>query len=248
MELSYKVDAAIVGAQKSGTTTLAAVLGRHPSICLAKNKEAHIFDQADVQRGGVSDTDISTHFPHREPGQILLDATPAYLYLPGCLEALLRHSPLVKIIVVLRPPHERALSHHDHERRLGYEKRTFLSALASERRLLRTDSDPLAQDSAHRHFSYRDRGRYVGQLERLRRLTPHHHVVAFRDLLATPQQVIDDVCSFLCVEPMVLDELPHLNAGETRHSSISRLVARISHRSAAVSTEQLLSWPKGKLR
>ena len=47
------VHVAVVGAQKCGTTSLAAVLDRHPQLCLAQGKEAHLFDRADVQRSGV---------------------------------------------------------------------------------------------------------------------------------------------------------------------------------------------------
>ena len=93
MKRRHRVGAAIVGAQKCGTTTLAAMLDEHPQIRLAVGKESHLFDQAVVHRDGPTDGDIEQYWPDVSEGELLLDATPSYLYLPGCLEALLRHSP-----------------------------------------------------------------------------------------------------------------------------------------------------------
>ncbi len=245
---SPRITAALVGAQKSGTTTLAALLGAHPSICLARNKEAHLFDQSEVQGRGPNVAEIDAWFPHRRPGQILLGATPSYLYLPGCLEALVRHAPDVRVLVVLRSPADRAVSHYGHERRLGTEHLPFVVAMASERRRLRRDPDPLAADSAHRHSSYLDRGRYAGQLERLRSLTANYHVVLFNDLMADPGRVLDGIVDFLGVERRLLDQIPRLNAGDGRRRRLGRAMARRLTRADTTEAEAWLNVPAGTLR
>jgi hypothetical protein len=238
----------VAGAQKCGTTTLAAVLGDHPSICLARNKEAHLFDQAEVQRRGPTAAEIEAVFPHRRHGQILLDATPSYLYLPGCLEALVRHAPDVRVVVVLRSPADRAVSHYGHERRLGAERLPFVVALAAERRRLRRDPDPLAWNSAHRHSSYLDRGRYAGQLERLRSLTANYHLVLFDDLLTDPGWVLDGIVDFLGVERRPLDRIPRLNPGDGRRHRLGRALARRLTRDDTTEAEAWLNVAVGTLR
>lgn len=205
------LDIALIGAQKSGTTSLAALLAQHPSVCVAQNKETHLFDQHRVQQKGLHPDDLLGHFPHREHDQVLVDATPSYLYLPGCVESLVRHNPNIRILVILRDPAERAVSHHAHEQRLGYERRLFLSALILERFRLRRDHDPLAPHSAHRHFSYIDRGRYSKQLQRLSSITPNYLVLNFSDLLTSPQETMDRVFTFLRLPSIEVRDIPHLN-------------------------------------
>jgi len=214
----------IVGAQKCGTTTLAAVLDEHPGICLAVGKETHLFDRADVQQSGPSTDDLERWFPHREPGQLLLDATPSYVYLPGCLEAAVEHNPDLRAIVMLRPPGDRAVSHYGHARRHRFERRSALLALLLERRRLRKDRDPLAQGSAHRERSYVDRGRYHAQLQRLLALVPQVHVVLMSDLIADPERVVHGV------------------------HDVVRAVASALTRRDAVRTERLLGLRRGALR
>ena len=242
-----RVGAAIVGAQKCGTTTLAALLDEHPRVRLAIGKEAHLFDRPDVQRHGPSAHDIEHFWPGCSPEHLLLDATPSYLYLPGCLEALLGHSPDVRLIVVLRSPGERMVSHHLHERRLGVEQRSFLTALLAERRRLRRSVDPLAPDSAHRHASYRDRGRYAAQIGHLVSLTTRVHVVLFGDLIDDPERTMAGVHHFLGLEPRRIGSVPHLNRGDGRPHRIATAIARQVMRRDARDAERLLTLPPGSL-
>jgi hypothetical protein len=243
-----RIDAAIVGAQKCGTTSLAAMLEQHPQICLAVGKEAHLFDDPRLQRVGVARAHLERSFAHRLPGQLLLDATPSYLYLPGCIEALVAHNPEVRVIVVLRPAGERAVSHHDHERRRGVEQRSLPVALFAERSRLRRDSDPLGRASPHRVVSYLDRGRYVVQLRRLRGVTDRVHVLTLAELVAEPERVSAEVHRFLGIEVLPAQAVPLLNVGSaTPGPVIRRLLALVTRRQMA-RTAALLGWPATALR
>jgi len=243
-----QIGAFIVGAQRCGTTTLAAVLAEHPAICVARDKECHLFDAERVQREGVSGDDIDRFFAHRMPGQVLLDATPSYLYLPGCLEAIQRHCPDARIIVLLRKPVARAVSQHGHERRLGRETAPMFRAFLAERFRLWRETDPLARRSAHRKSSYVDRGRYDVQLRRLMVLSQSVHVVLFEEMIRSPQSVIDGVYDFLGVERVSLGALPHLNASDGHSSRSARLLARLLLGRSPSRTERLLGLPRGSLR
>ena len=243
-----EVGAAIIGAQKCGTTTLAAMLDEHPMISLAVGKETHLFDQASVQQNGPTDEDLDRFWPDHSPGQMLLDATPSYLYLPGCIEALLRHSPEVRFIVILRPPGDRMVSHHAHERRLGVEHRSPFLAFFLERYRLRRSQDPLDPNSPHRHSSYRDRSCYSRQIRHLKSLTDHVHFVLLNELIADPTSVVEGVHRFLDLHPHPVGTLPRLNAGDGKKRRLSRFVARMVTLREAIATERLLRLPTGSLR
>lgn len=248
MKRRHRVGAAIVGAQKCGTTTLAAMLDEHPQIRLAVGKESHLFDQAVVHRDGPTDGDIEQYWPGVSEGELLLDATPSYLYLPGCLEALLRHSPEVALVVMLRSPGDRMVSHYGHERRLGVERRSPLVAFLLERRRLRRSTDPLAVDSAQRHASYRDRSRYSQQLEHLASLTDRYHVVLLDDLRARPDVALAGIYRFLGIPAQSVEHVPRLNAGDGKEPRIARAIARVMTRREGRTIERMLGVPPGSLR
>ena len=241
------IDVAIVGTQKAGTTSLAHALAEHPQICLALGKETHLFDRVDVQNDGVDDAELLRHFAHRRPGQLLLDATPSYMYLPGCLDALVRHSPDVRVIVVLRDPVERALSHHAHSRSVKSETLPALPALLLERSRLGRDADPLGDTSAHRRWSYVDRGRYAPQLERLRSLTENVHVATFEQMIGDTAPTLRRILRFIGVDDTVTLSLPHLNISKRRGQHLARLAARVLTRGIAAETERALSLPPRSL-
>jgi len=240
----HKVDAAIVGAQKSGTTWLAASLSNHPEIFLAFGKEAHLFDQVEVQEEGVSPALFSEKFPKPNNIQKLLDATPSYMYLPGCLEALKRNNPDVKVIAIIRDPGQRAISHFYHSKKLGHENRSLLVALLQERKKLKKEmSESLRANSSWRNHSYVDRGRYFSQIQALLNLFPEALVIPFTHLGTKPQDVLNTTQDFLGLRRIELPILPPINAnfGRRKHRVVSKLI-RLYTRSDTRATKKLLQW------
>jgi hypothetical protein len=223
---ALQIDVVIAGAQKCATTSLAAALAAHPGICLADGKEAHLFDRRDIQEAGPSQDDLSSFFAHRTPHQLLLDATPSYMYLPGCIEALVQHNPDVRVIVVLRNPAERAISQYFHQRRVGPEPYPLSLALLMEKRRLRRDQNPLSVDSAHRNYSYVSRGRYEWQIEKILALTNNLMVIDFVDLITSPSEVINAIFQYLDLPQILTPSLPTLNAGTGKAWLPGRWVAR----------------------
>lgn len=118
----------LIGAQKSGTTTLAHLLSHHPQICLATGKEAgfftHNFDKGmDWYR---------TLFENPE-SEWLLDASVTYAQadLDGSEDAGLTPrrihgvAPQARFVYLLRNPGERLYSAYLHFSRSGRESRSF---------------------------------------------------------------------------------------------------------------------------
>jgi len=246
-----KITAAIVGAQKAGTSSLAAILGTHPDVALAQGKEAHLFDDADIQADGLTRQRLAQAFPNFAGERIVLDATPSYLYLPGALETLVEHNPDIRVIVVLRDPVERAFSQHGHSVRRGLEDLSFARGLLAEKSRLSGDRDPLVVDSPRRVSSYVDRGRYEIQLDRLQRLVGHVLIVRFQDFVADPATVVLAIQGFLGIAALAPpDEPMHLNRREVAVAPprLGRAIAALKLRRSARRTEDVLRWQPGDLR
>ena len=125
----------IAGAQKSGTTALATFLRGHPDICLTDEKEVHLFDDPDYS-GAWTAKAIDERYAAAcgtYTGQVVVgEATPIYVYWPHIADELFRYNPRMRVIVLLRDPVERALSHHRMERSRGNEWLPLLPALLAE--------------------------------------------------------------------------------------------------------------------
>ncbi|PJJ56408.1 sulfotransferase domain-containing protein [Mumia flava] len=184
----------IVGAQKCGTTTLAATLRQHPQITMARPKELHFFDRR-PERG--LDWYAEQFKPNRRTKQ-WGEATPAYMYLPETREAIHEAVPQARLVVILRDPVKRAYSHFWHTKRKGREDLdSFEEALALEPERLATGT---MRERAQ--YSYVDRGHYVDQLEALARLYGRDrlHVLLLDDLIADRDTTLEQVLGFLGVD------------------------------------------------
>jgi len=220
----------IVGAQRSGTTSLFRCLMEHPAIIpnVLGTKGVHFFD---TNYSRSIDWYLS-HFASKQSrlavessaGQpaIAGEASPYYLYHPAGAQRMKALIPDAKMIVLLRDPVARAQSHYEHMVWEGYEPLpTLEDALDAEPERLageaeRLLADPTATSHAHQHFSYIDRGRYDEQLARLFEHYPRKQVlvIATDELTSDPDPVLLRVQSFLGLEPDPAITLARRNAGD----------------------------------
>ena len=103
-------DLAIVGAARSGTSLLAAHLGAHPNIDPSAVKEPNYFSRR-LDRGEAWYDDF---FQPRQDSLIRLDASVSYTYpqFPDAMSELVKSSPSVFVVYVVRDPIPRAVSHY----------------------------------------------------------------------------------------------------------------------------------------
>ena len=197
----------IVGAQKSGTTTLHDWLGQVERVWVSSPKELHYFDNPG-KRG-------PRWYPKQfEPGPDDLawgESTPIYLYRDAARAAMAEALPDTRFIAILREPVSRAYSHYWFARRKGVEEiETFAEAVAAEPERLasRPDRQPAAG-------SYLDRGRYLRQLvdlaDRVGRDRIQVHLT--EDLRRDPLGVLRRTCDFIGVPGADVSgvELEHKN-------------------------------------
>ena len=196
--MSKRVSFLVCGAQKSGTTALAAYLRQHPGIYLPKAKELHFFDD-ETQAWPAPDLDpLHRHFQAAEKDQLWGEATPISLYWDPAAERIWSYNSDMRLIVILRNPIERAYSHWAMEHRRGNDPLPFALALEQEEARCRK-----ALPLQHRIFSYVDRGFYSAQLRRLWRFFGRKQVLVLRqeDLRLSPQKCLDTIWQHLSLPP-----------------------------------------------
>ena len=197
-EVKPLVNFIIAGAQKAGTTALYDYLTEEPAIALSKVKEVHFFDDEAREWSTPDYRPYHAQFAVGGP-DIRGEATPIYLYWPGCLERIVRYNSDMKLILLLRDPVERAWSHWKMEFARGVETRSFSWAIREGRQRL-FQSEPWG---AHREFSYVERGFYGEQVARALTLFPRERILILRseDLKRQPDEVLKAVNGFLDIPP-----------------------------------------------
>ena len=109
------VDFVIVGAMKSGTTSLAEILSMHPTVCFCKGKEPHFFSKVSDWRGHLKEYK-KLYSPTES--QICGEASTTYTFYPifgtNPCQALYEFNPNMKLIYIMRDPVNRIISQYMH--------------------------------------------------------------------------------------------------------------------------------------
>ena len=213
--MKQSLDFVVVGAQKSGTTTLFEYLRRHPDVYLPPGKEVPFFSDDEAWEGGW-ELYVRRYFATARDDEEWGSVTPQYMY--GTLsrtradlataerperlvpERIASHSPGARIVAILRDPVERAYSHYRMEVMREVEQRSFAEAVDD---LL----EPEQLEQSRRRFSETEA--YVTNGEFGRILAPYVELfgservlVCFAaDLADDPATTVESVARFIGVDP-----------------------------------------------
>jgi hypothetical protein len=203
-------DFIIIGAQRSGSTSLYNYLIEHPDILPGLMKEVHFFDN--YYHKGVnwyrSFFPLSASIQYLERAHqrrfITGEATPYYLYYPHAPRRIKACCPNVKLIALLRNPVERAYSHYHHEVRLGIEELPFAEAIEREKSDVPRETAKILEDEnyrsfSHQNYSYISRGIYIEQLEAWNKYFSREKMLVLKseELFSNPDLILDRTYEFL---------------------------------------------------
>ncbi len=129
------------------------------------------------------------HYQNSQAGQTLGEIAPTYFSSTKASERCRSHFPDLKVIINVRDPITKAHSLFRHHYSKGRTKGSFEDALANMPELI-------------------DSGRYATHAKRWLETFGSEQVlfVVQEDVKKTPQSVIDEVCKFLAIEPISLDQ------------------------------------------
>ncbi len=209
----YKLpDFLIIGAMKSGTTSLYYLLQQHPGICAASTKEVGFLDRPDFYRFG--ERWYGAHFPAPAALEktsaklgyraVTGEASPAMIRHSYAIKAA-RHVPNAKLIAILRDPVERAYSHYQHIcRSIRPEPLSFWDALQAEqtrvgRDIAMNNQQPEKAGPALTRLAYAERGKYIDQIELWLRYFPRDRLklIPYHRFTAEPASVCNEIAHYL---------------------------------------------------
>jgi hypothetical protein len=213
-------DFLVIGAQKCGTTALYAYLRWHPQITGPAWKEVSYFDRH-YRRGegwyrGQFPSTPRLWLAGRRSGRTPLvgEASPSYVLHPSAPERVRALLPDARLVLLLRDPVDRALSHYHHEVALGREPLSFEEAIDREPERLEGElgrlGDPTYFSRPWWDYTYLARGRYAEQLERWLELFPREQLLALPSerLRERPAEAYARVLAFLGADPFELADFP----------------------------------------
>jgi len=199
----------IIGAQKSGTTSLYYYLSQHPQLLQSFKKEVHFFDgglHPEVDNYKKGQEWYRAHFATRKGSCDhfkAFEASPFYIFHPLAAKRIFKLVPEVKLIAVLRNPTERAISHYFHEKRKGRESLSINKALQEEdKRVTPVLKHKDYKNNNFIHCSYKHRGLYCKQLERFLKYYSWEHILVINseELFLEPENTLKRVFAFVGVD------------------------------------------------
>jgi len=231
----------VIGAQKSGTTSLHRYLTDHPAVLCASPKELHFFN--DAYRLG--EWWYLAHFPWRTSARAVSrhlgvrpaigEATPAYLFHPRAPERVHAFDPQMKLLAVLRDPVERAYSQYQMQVRKRNETLSFDAVLSLEEAELAAELDRIRDDPTYvsptgLRRSYVARGRYAEQIERWLHFFPREQLLVLTSeaLFRDPAAGTAQISAFLGVPDWHAKDHPRQSAGAYEPMS-AETRARLAH-------------------
>jgi len=203
-------DFLIIGAARSGTTSLYQYLIQHPSVIPAIGKEVYFFDKK-FDKGinwykSFFPTKLSkSRLENKQKRNCLTgEATPRYLHYPHTPNRVFELIPNVKLIVLLRNPIDRAYSHYQMEVGSDNEELPFEDAIEQEEKRITDDMKKMESDENFYSVyfyrkSYLTRGIYVDQLKRWFEYFPREQFLILKseDFYSKTPEVYQQVLDFL---------------------------------------------------
>lgn len=198
----------IIGTQKGGTTSLYDYMIQHPSILPVERKEIHYYDFNPTK--GIAW--YMSFFPKKREGQDFTcgEATPSYIYLKDIPAKVKKDFPDIKLILLLRNPIERALSHYSMIKYRELEKLSFEEAIEVEQQRINGNLH------SKLNFSYLDQGLYYKHLANWIKYFPKEQILILESeqFFKHPEEITNQVFKFLGLNSCDGIEYAHLNKGK----------------------------------
>jgi hypothetical protein len=192
----------IVGAAKSGTTSLHNYLNQHPSVFMCSPKEPHFLINKDIgeqriPKGVLSVEDYKFLFKGSSTKKYRGESSVMYLSFPEfAIKNINKYlSKDVKIIIMLRNPVDRAYSGYQHVKRYN-----FMESLSFEKALDQSENRYHNTSNMTPASRYLELGMYFEQVKIFIEEFDNVHVIIYDDYKNDFSSEMDNVFKFLDVD------------------------------------------------
>ena len=224
----------VIGAPRSGTTSLYFYLKQHPEIFLPVRKELHYFSYdliaKNISGPGDKDTlqilcaDKPSYLEHYKgvKNEIAIgEISPSYLYYAQVSQRIHQELGQIKIIAILRNPIEKAFSQYMHLVRLNLEKLSFHEALFVEEERKKQKWGDI--------WRYAESSLYSSKIQTYIDVFGEEniHIVLMEEFVLDPQKILGSIFSFLDVKNSFQVDTNRIynKSGIPRSKSVARFFA-----------------------
>ncbi len=197
------VDFMIIGAMKSGTTTLSQILSMHPEVCFCETKEPHYFSKSPDWRKDLEDY---KSLYHPTNNQICGEASTTYTCYPefnkDVWQVLYDFNPKLKFIYIMRDPVDRIVSHYMHNYLRGYTSEAFEKDIVKK-------------------STYINRTRYFLQIKPYIERFGQEQILllTFEEFIADKKATLNKIAHFLDIDASKFGEFDNIYANKSVGSS-----------------------------
>lgn len=217
----------VIGAQKSGSTTLFNYIAVHPQVLPSIQKEIFFFNR-NFTKGVLW---YRRYFPFdsvlASKGMITGEASTTYLSSKQAPERAKTLLPNSKIIAVLRDPVERAISQYHHSFRTGREIREIENVFTEDLFTKWEEGEELPSLD----YSYLDNGYYAPQILRWLRHYPEKQLMVIQAdmLFSEAVDITSRVYEFLELKEYWLDKPSVFNKGTYNTNKHGEIIIRLKN-------------------
>ena len=218
----------IVGAAKSGTTSLYHYLKQHPDVFMPEWKEPSFFVCSEV--GGITDIEEYKDLFATSNEKIKGEASVAYLYdVDAPLNIKNTLGADTKIIILLRNPIDMAYSLWGHMTRLGCESEVFLDAFRLSEDRMKDYPDNRYQNEWLGNVLYRQRVQYSAQVKRYLENFDHVFIGYYEEFFQDTERSMEKVYNFLDVPMHSIKYEAHNKSGGVRNKKLQTFLRKPSN-------------------
>ena len=204
----FKVNTLIIGAGRSGTTSLFAYMNAHRDICFSSIKEVHYFSIDELYARGEN---YYHSFFRKYHGEPVIASADTYLLMDHrAVSRIHAYNPEMKIIVMLRDPVARAYSSYNYSVNFGHHDAypSFLDSINEEKHIAGESDIVYRNNVGHFYGSL-----YYEHLRKWAALFPREQFLFLktRDLKDNPEQFSAKLFSFLNL-PDIQGKIEQVNA------------------------------------
>lgn len=224
-----KVNFFVIGQPKCGTTSIFHYFKKHSSVFMTEQKQLYFFaKEHNNYRRQFKDfnteyytkyynynfEDYIRRFDFSNEYKVFGDITPDYVYSKNSEKDIHDYNPEAKVVLIIREPLAFLKSFHNQLIQSGREfEKDFLKALSYQER--RKEESFKNDEKTHPLFF-----QYNQLIDYLQFIQPYHKlfkdnfkVIVYEDFLENNQQVLNNLCEFLSIEPF--EELKKIEANKS---------------------------------